>query len=61
MTLWWLLFAPACAAAGRARPSGGPPTRSLYFALRARPRPVDGRYPYPFMDVGKLGWLQIAD
>ena len=22
---------------------------------------IDGRYPYPFIDVGQLGWLQIGD
>ena len=21
---------------------------------------LDGRYPYPFIDVGKLGWLQVG-
>jgi hypothetical protein len=21
---------------------------------------LDGRYPYPFLDVGKIGWLQTA-
>lgn len=59
MSIWWLLFAP------RARLKWSAPTRWLfclliYFAyilVRAR---FDGRYPYPFLDVGRIGWLQTA-
>ena len=58
-SLWWLLFAPR----GRLRPSAPiwwaayPLAYFLYALGRGQ---LDGRYPYPFMDVGKLGWLQIA-
>ena len=59
MTFWWLLFAP------RARLKwNGPVWWSLYplcyfayIVLRGR---LDHRYPYPFIDVEKLGWLQVA-
>ena len=59
MALWWLLFAP------RARSSAGAPlvcgasTRSPISIYVARPRRIDGRYPYPFIDV-ELGWLRRA-
>lgn len=59
MALWWLFFAP------RAKlRSSAPLWWSIYplaylgYAL-ARGQ-FDGRYPYPFLDVGKLGWLQTA-
>jgi hypothetical protein len=59
MALWWLLFAP------RKRLKWSAPLWwSLYplgylaYALgRGR---LDGRYPYPFIDLGRLGWLQTA-
>ena len=57
--LWWLLFAPR----GRLRPSAPlwwsayPLAYFLYVLARGQ---RDGRYPYPFMDVGKLGWPQVA-
>jgi hypothetical protein len=57
--LWWLLFAPR----GRLRWSA--PARwaiypLVYFAYALLRGHLDGRYPYPFMDVGKLGWVQTA-
>ena len=55
MTLWWLLFAP------RARLKSGAPLwwasyPLLYFAYAVARGQAGDRYPYPFMDVGKLGW-----
>jgi len=57
MTLWWLLFAP------RARLKSGAPLwwasyPLLYFAYAVARGQAGDRYPYPFMDVGKLGWPQ---
>lgn len=57
MTLWWLLFAP------RARLRWSAPLwwaayPLAYFAYGLWRGQMDGRYPYPFMDVGKLGWPQ---
>ncbi len=57
MTLWWLFFAPRARLKSSA-PFGGQPTRcfiSLYAIARGQ---AGDRYPYPFMDVGKLGWPQ---
>ena len=58
-TLWWLLFAP------RARLKRGDPIvwalyPLAYFAYALVRGHFDGRYPYPFMDVAKLGWTQTA-
>jgi hypothetical protein len=57
MSLWWLLFAP------RARLRWNAPVRWVayplaYFAYAIGRGQLDHRYPYPFMDVGKLGWVQ---
>jgi hypothetical protein len=57
--LWWLLFAP------RARLKWTAPwlwalyplAYVAYILVRGR---VGGRYPYPFMDVTRLGWTQAA-
>ena len=59
MALWWLLFAP------RARLRWSAPVQwavypILYFAYAIGRGQLDHRYPYPFMDVGKLGWTQTA-
>jgi len=59
MTLWWLLFAP------RARLKyNAPPLWALYplaYFAYAIARGLNGdKYPYPFMDVGKLGWTQTV-
>jgi hypothetical protein len=59
MTLWWLLFAP------RARLKFDAPLAwaaypVAYFAYALTRGHFDGRYPYPFMDVGKIGWTQTA-
>ena len=31
-----------------------------YFGYALGRGAIDGRYPYPFMDVTKLGWLQVG-
>ena len=57
MTLWWLFFAP------RARLKSSAPLwwatyPLLYFAYAIARGKAGDRYPYPFMDLGKLGWPQ---
>jgi hypothetical protein len=59
MALWWLLFAPRA----RLRWSApvwwsAYPVAYLVYAL-ARGH-FDRKYPYPFLDVAKLGWTQTA-
>jgi hypothetical protein len=59
MALWWLFFAP------RGRLKWKAPLwwciyPLAYFAYAIGRGQTDGRYPYPFMDVVKLGWLQTA-
>jgi hypothetical protein len=59
MVLWWLLFAPR----GRLKWSAAwlwvtyPIAYFIYALVRGH---FDGKYPYPFIDVGHLGWLQVA-
>ena len=59
MTAYWLLFVPR----GRLRWSAPwqwaifPVAYFLYVLGRGQ---LDHRYPYPFIDVGKLGWLQVG-
>ncbi|HEX3424200.1 MAG TPA: Pr6Pr family membrane protein [Sphingomicrobium sp.] len=59
MALWWLLFAPR----GKLKWSA-PIWWSLYplayFAYALERASLDGKYPYPFMDVGKIGWVQTG-
>ena len=59
--LWWLAFAKK-GAPPLARPAGCgrsclPLAYFPYGILRAGP---EGKYPYPFMDVDKLGWGQVG-
>ena len=59
MALWWLLFSP------RARLQWSAPVwwsiyPIVYFAYVIARGQFDHRYPYPFIDVAKLGWLQVA-
>jgi hypothetical protein len=59
MALWWLLFAP------RGRLKWNAPWLwvsypILYFIYVLGRGQLDGRYPYPFIDVGHLGWMQVA-
>ena len=57
--MWWLLFAPRAKLRWSAPIWWGlDPLAYLIYAL-ARGQ-MDGRYPYPFIDVAKLGWLQTA-
>jgi hypothetical protein len=59
MAFWWLLFAP------RARLKWNAPWLWSVYPLAylayvlARGR-TDGRYPYPFIDLPKIGWTQAA-
>jgi hypothetical protein len=59
MSLWWLFFAP------RARLKWNAPLRWAayplsYFVYVLGRGQLDARYPYPFIDVGHLGWLQVG-
>jgi len=59
MALWWLLFAP------RGQLKWPVPLvwciyPLAYFAYVLARAHVDGKYPYPFMDVGHLGWVQTV-
>jgi len=59
MALWWVLFAP------RAKLRWSAPwwwaAYPLAYFVYAVARGINGdKYPYPFMDVGKLGWTQTA-
>jgi hypothetical protein len=59
MALWWLLFAP------RAKLRSSAPLLwalypLVYFAYVLVRGAEDGKYPYPFLDVGKLGWVQTG-
>jgi hypothetical protein len=59
MALWWLLFAP------RARLRWSAPWwwaiyPLAYFGYALGRGAFGDKYPYPFMDVGKLGWPQTA-
>jgi hypothetical protein len=59
MALWWLFLAP------RARLRWSAPVQwalypLVYFAYAIGRGQIDHRYPYPFMDVAKLGWVQTA-
>jgi hypothetical protein len=57
--LWWLLFAP------RAKLRWSAPFWWLlyplaYLAYALGRGAIDQKYPYPFLDVGKIGWAQAA-
>lgn len=59
MVLWWLLFAP------RARLRGSAPLwwsiyPLTYLAYALGRGAIEHKYPYPFLDVGKIGWLQTT-
>jgi len=59
MAIYWLLFVPR----GKLRWSAPwwwilfPGAYLVYVLARGH---MDGRYPYPFIDVAKLGWTQTA-
>ncbi|MDF0544800.1 Pr6Pr family membrane protein [Sphingobium sp. H39-3-25] len=57
--LWWLFFMP------KGKLTRGAPLRWTIFPLAYLPYGIwrgmtDGRYPYPFLNVEKIGWLQVA-
>lgn len=59
MGLWWLLFAPR----GRLRwaaPLWWTLYPLAYVAYAVTRGQMDGRYPYPFIDIARIGWLQAA-
>ncbi|HEV2593687.1 MAG TPA: Pr6Pr family membrane protein [Sphingomicrobium sp.] len=59
MTLWWLLFAPRDRLKWNAPWLWAlyPVAYLVYVLARGR---FDGRYPYPFINLPKIGWLQTA-
>lgn len=57
--LWWLAFARK----GRLKrrdPFVWMLYPLAYFAYALARAGLDGRYPYPFMNVGRIGWLQTG-
>ena len=59
MTLWWLLFAPRAKLKWSA-PVGWSPYPIAYLVYALARGQVDHKYPYPFLDIGKIGWAQAA-
>jgi len=59
MFLWWVFFSPRGRLQWRA-PVWWSIYPIVYFAYVIARGQLDHRYPYPFIDVGKLGWLQVA-
>ena len=57
MALWWLLFAPR-AKLGWNAPLWWSLYPLAYFAYAVGRGILGDKYPYPFMDVDKLGWVQ---
>ena len=59
MALWWLLFAPRAKLRWSAALwwSTYPIAYLVYALVRGA---MDGKYPYHFIDVADLGWLQTA-
>ena len=59
MALWWLLFAPRARLKYR-DPIWWAAYPLAYFIYALVRGHYEGKYPYPFMDVGKLGPVQTA-
>ncbi|HEY1144242.1 MAG TPA: Pr6Pr family membrane protein [Sphingomicrobium sp.] len=59
MTLWWTFFAPR-AAVDRTAPLWWAAYPLVYFIYVLARGHYDGRYPYPFINVAKIGWVQTA-
>jgi hypothetical protein len=59
MALWWLFFAPR-GRLKRIAPLWWSAYPLVYLAYALGRGQLDHRYPYPFIDIGKLGWLQVA-
>lgn len=56
---WWLAFAPK-GGLDRRDPFVWTLYPLAYFAYALIRAQLDGRYPYPFMDAGQIGWLQTG-
>ena len=59
MALWWLFYAPRAQLRWSA-PLWWALYPLAYFAYALVRGSIDHLYPYPFLDLGKLGWLQTA-
>jgi len=59
MGLWWLLFAPKARLRWKA-PLLWTAYPLVYFAYVIARGHFDGRFPYPFIDVARIGWSQTA-
>lgn len=59
MALWWLFFAPKAKLRWNSALWWAVYPLAYFAYALARGR-IDGRYPYPFMDIGKLGWVQTV-
>lgn len=59
MAAYWLLFVPHGRLRRRA-PLWWSVVPITYFGYALTRGAIDGRYPYPFMDVGKIGGAQTA-
>jgi hypothetical protein len=59
MTLWWLFFAPRAKLRWSAPVLWAIYPLGYFIYVLARGH-MDGRYPYPFIDVARLGWVQTA-
>ncbi|MGQ0661666.1 Pr6Pr family membrane protein [Sphingosinicella sp.] len=57
--IWWLAFAPK-GGLRRVDPLLWMLYPLCYFAYALARAQLDGRYPYPFMDAGRIGWLQTG-
>ena len=56
--LWWLFFAPK-GGLNRLDPFLWALYPLLYFAYAIARGLTGDKYPYPFMDAGQLGWVQV--
>jgi hypothetical protein len=59
MGMWWLLFAPRAKLRWSA-PIGWSAYPVAYLIYALGRGQLDHKYPYPFLDVAKLGWVQTA-
>jgi hypothetical protein len=59
MAVYWLLFVPR-GKLGWSAPWSWCLFPVAYFVYVLCRGQLDHRYPYPFVDVGKLGWLQVG-
>lgn len=59
MALWWLLFAPHAKLSWSA-PLWWSLYPVVYLGYALVRGASDHKYPYPFLDVGRIGWIQTA-